>query len=137
MWHPGELIPESPGRLRAVTLSRFAEAVSGNIDQKHSQPSRRAGAAPRSKQLVSLLGSVAVRNYFTQIPGPIMVLEGQQEQKSFFSSSDLGGLSSKASSLGSFILTWGTLACPSEVELSPLRVCDRTSHVQSSPGRCE
>lgn len=126
--------PESPGRLRAITLSRFAEAVSGNMDQKCSQPNRRAGAEPRSKQLVSLLGSVAVRNDFMQIPGPIMVLEDQQEQKSFFSSSDLGGPSSKASSLGIFTLTWGTLACPSEVELSPLRVCNHTSRAQSSPG---
>lgn len=43
-----------------------------------------------SKQLVSLLGSEAGTNNFTQIPGPIMVLESQREQKAFFSSSDLG-----------------------------------------------
>lgn len=89
---------------------KAAEAVSGQGKVFGSQQNAGASAAPLSEQLVSLLGSARGRNNFAQIPGPGMVLESQQEQKAFFPSSDLEarpGPSFKASSLDSFVLTWG------------------------------
>lgn len=89
---------------------KAAEAVSGQGKVFGSQQNAGASAAPLSEQLVSLLGPARGRNNFARIPGPGMVLESQQEQKAFFPSSDLEarpGPSFKASSLDSFVLTWG------------------------------